>query len=467
MKRLLVIILAGLVIGGAAGMPDRSSAQPPADPMFFFHGDALWRWTEADGFQEIATLPEAQRYRFAPMTSAYLVYQVLTERAAQDATQGVGGGTLPTNLWLMDTATGETTLIAGQPADAATSAAEIARGAPAWSPDGSRLAWTEGVDESALVVYDVAAGTSAVVREGIPSQTLTGTPADIKDWTQTGILFERVEYDENYLPFNAGFTFYGPDGSLIAELPPIASEENAYYLIQTEDGRERFLFMDADGAWLVMDALTGEVQPAPGGTMTRAAIGMADTSLRLDPPVLMDGTDQAQWDVTAPDGTRLTSLSGNYPLLSPSGRQVLYAYNGPTLSIWRSDEEGGPYTLETPWQSFAVTVWGITTYRLERGGAQVIADIHCAGSVLPFRLRGGSPSRVLGDSPNNVRETYHLDSAVLGQIPAGETFDVLAGPQCMEGIAWWYVRYGDLIGWTAEGRDGEYWLAPGPSGPLG
>jgi hypothetical protein len=216
-----------------------------------------------------------------------------------------------------------------------------------------------------------------------------------------------------------------------------------------------------------MDALTGEIRPAPGGVMTRAAIGRADTSLRLDPPVLLDGTDQAQWDVTAPDGRLLTTVSDNYPLLSPSGRQVLYAYNGPTLSIWRSDEEGGSYTLETPWQSFVVTVWGITTYRLERGGAQVIAGTHCAGSVLPFRLRGGYPSRVLGNSPNNVRDTYRLDGAVLGQIPAGETFDVLEGPQCMEGIAWWYVRYGDLIGWTAEGQGDEYWLAPGPSGPLG
>lgn len=466
MKRLLVILLASLVIGGSVGVQNRSFAQSPADPMFFFHGDALWRWTEADGFQAIAALPEAGARYFAPMTSAYLVYQVLTEQAAQDATQGVGGGTLPTNLWLMDTATGDTTLIAGQP-DAAAGGAEVARGAPAWSPDGTRLAWTEGVDESALVVYDVAAGTSAVVREGIPSQTLTGTPAYIKDWTQTGILFERVEFDASFLPYNAGFVFYGPDGSLIAELPPIASEENVYYFIQTEDGREHFLFMDADGAWLTMDALTGEVQPAPGGTMTRVAIGRADTSLRLDPPVLLDGTDQAQWDVYSSDGTLLTSLSGDYPLLSPSGRQVLYAYNGPTLSIWRSDEEGGPYTLETPWQSFAPTVWGITTYRLERGGARVIADIHCAGSVLPFRLRGGSSSLVLGDSPNNVRETYHLDSAVLGQIPAGETFDVLDGPQCMEGIAWWYVRYGDLIGWTAEGQGDEYWLAPGPSGPVG
>jgi hypothetical protein len=199
MKRLLVIILAGLVIGGAVGMPNRSFAQPPVDPMFFLPGDALWRWTEADGFQEIATLPEAQVRYFAPMTSAYLVYQVLTEQAAQDAAQGVGGGTLPTDLWLMDTATGETRLIAGQPADAKTSGAEVARGAPQWSPDGARLAWTEGVDESALVVYDVAAGTSAVVREGIPSQTMVGTPARIKDWTQTGILFERVDYDENYL----------------------------------------------------------------------------------------------------------------------------------------------------------------------------------------------------------------------------------------------------------------------------
>lgn len=463
MKRWVGMLLAILLVGGAVGLQPRAAAQTSVDPMFFFHGDALWRWTEADGFVEVGPLPEAQLHAFAPATSAYLVYQVLTDRAAADAAQGVGGGTLPTNLWLMDTTTGATVLIAGQPADVTTSGVGVARGAPQWSPDGALLAWTEGVDESALVIYDVAAGTSAIVREGIPSQTLVGTPARIEAWTQTGILFENVEFDADYRPQAAGYTFYGADGRLISELPPLPVVENDYDIIQTADGHEAFLFAGADATWLTMDTLTGAVRPAAGGVMTRVALGAAATSLRVDPPTMMDKTDEMQWDVYAPDGTRLTSLVGNYPLLSPSGRQVLYVYDGPTLSIWRSDADGGPYTIELPWHTSALTIWGITAYRLERGGAQVIVGTRCAGSGLPFRLRTGFPSAVLGSDPNNVRDLPGLESEIIGQIPGGAPFDVLEGPHCAAGLAWWYVQAGDLRGWTAEGQGDTYWLAPGPN----
>lgn len=37
---------------------------------------------------------------------------------------------------------------------------------------------------------------------------------------------------------------------------------------------------------------------------------------------------------------------------------------------------------------------------------------------------------------------------------------MLAGPECSGGFAWWQVRYGGQIGWTAEGGDGVYWLEP-------
>jgi len=40
-------------------------------------------------------------------------------------------------------------------------------------------------------------------------------------------------------------------------------------------------------------------------------------------------------------------------------------------------------------------------------------------------------------------------------------FVVLNGPQCgPEGWSWWRVNYNGIIGWTAEGSGGTYWLEP-------
>ena len=53
------------------------------------------------------------------------------------------------------------------------------------------------------------------------------------------------------------------------------------------------------------------------------------------------------------------------------------------------------------------------------------------------------------------------DSQVIGAIPAGASFTVLAGPTCINGYNWWQVNYTGTTGWTAEGENGDYWLNPG------
>lgn len=62
--------------------------------------------------------------------------------------------------------------------------------------------------------------------------------------------------------------------------------------------------------------------------------------------------------------------------------------------------------------------------------------------------------------PPGFRSQPNSSAALLGQIPAGERFTVLDGPICANSIAWWVVRFDGLEGWTAEGADGDYWLAP-------
>src|SRR5712692_2357101 len=74
-----------------------------------------------------------------------------TAQLAVDAIKrvgSIGGGDLPANLWLMDTATGATTRITDQPDGAAFQQTGVAdryviRSTPTFSPDSQMLAWTE------------------------------------------------------------------------------------------------------------------------------------------------------------------------------------------------------------------------------------------------------------------------------------------------------------------------------------
>lgn len=82
---------------------------------------------------------------------------------------------------------------------------------------------------------------------------------------------------------------------------------------------------------------------------------------------------------------------------------------------------------------------------------------------LPARLSISVQGRVgAGGIPNLVRDQPGSSGNVLSQIPPGDVFTVLDGPRCslLDKIVWWQVNYNGLVGWTAEGKDGDYWLEP-------
>ncbi len=85
--------------------------------------------------------------------------------------------------------------------------------------------------------------------------------------------------------------------------------------------------------------------------------------------------------------------------------------------------------------------------------------VQCPG-FLASRLTVGRLGRVIPGSSNNFRAQPSLSGSILGQIPGGASFTVVAGPQCVSNLAWWQVNYNGVIGWTAEGRSNVYWLEP-------
>lgn len=79
---------------------------------------------------------------------------------------------------------------------------------------------------------------------------------------------------------------------------------------------------------------------------------------------------------------------------------------------------------------------------------------------LPGRLVIGKQGRVTPGLANRLRADASYASAVIGRIPAGGVFDVLAGPKCDGSSNFWQVTYAGVTGWTSEGYNGEYWLEP-------
>lgn len=87
----------------------------------------------------------------------------------------------------------------------------------------------------------------------------------------------------------------------------------------------------------------------------------------------------------------------------------------------------------------------------------------CSGAPAN-RLTPGQQGRVTPGLPNVLRAQPRRgwDSTVLGYIPGGGVFTVLNGygPQCGDGMWWYYVSYNGTAGWTPEGQFGVYWTEP-------
>jgi uncharacterized protein YraI len=81
----------------------------------------------------------------------------------------------------------------------------------------------------------------------------------------------------------------------------------------------------------------------------------------------------------------------------------------------------------------------------------------------PSMLMPGRKGRVSTSSAssNRVRSAPGTAGTKIGEIPAGGYFDVLAGPKCVDGLAWFQVHAENGVeGWMAEGTADEYWVQP-------
>jgi hypothetical protein len=126
------------------------------------------------------------------------------------------------------------------------------------------------------------------------------------------------------------------------------------------------------------------------------------------------------------------------PVCASDGRWW-WEINYQGVTGWTAEGEGSSYWVE-PYSTAVLSCPGFMQSRLTPGGYGRV-------TTWPYL-------------PNRVRATPTYGAIVLGQIPPGAVFQVISGPHCGQNTAWWQVSYNGIIGWTAEGDSGIYWLEP-------
>jgi len=132
----------------------------------------------------------------------------------------------------------------------------------------------------------------------------------------------------------------------------------------------------------------------------------------------------------------------------------------PTLSVTAATAPPTPTALVLPaltLGSGTATDVPIATLPPVTPLAGSVIGVNCLGAP-PSRLTVGSTAHVTAGDPNDLRSTPGGQS--IAKIPGGAAFNVLAGPTCANGIAWWQVSYNGQVGWTAEGQGSTYYLEP-------
>ncbi len=459
----LVVLLSGAML-----------AQPtaPETPLVYVDGDIyVWNGSTVNPIT-------GSGYAFDPVVSpdgeqlAFVEYSRITLEFLAEA-GGFGGGALPTDLYLYDYASGRVTPLTQQPRGASLDDPDtetIARGVPVWSPDGSALAWSEliftstGI-ESFLVVYDDVDRTVTRIA-ALPQQYGIPTPLQLA-WGEMGIVVWSAtlnasdEIEDILLIFDT-------DGVQTASIQVLPRDDgsdfiNNFLLVEWQ-GNEFIAVIFGSSEVVLYTPLELGSTIAPGVLQRYSLLNPGGVGLNLFP----EGDFGSPFVAEIADGSG-TILPVGYTFsgiaLSPLADR--YAYGTGEDGVVVTDGRGFETLIPAVGDGFvSAVVWGPTAWRINETftpSSSEAADL-LAGCDLTPRLEIGGEGFVLPGPANRLRTNPNTDSAIITNIPGEAFFFVTEGPVCAQGFVWWEVIYNEQVGWTAEGTDGQYYVAPAPAG---
>jgi hypothetical protein len=223
--------------------------------------------------------------------------------------------------------------------------------------------------------------------------------------------------------------------------------------------------------WLIMLMLLFAVSVAAAQTPEARDAVFADLSRRVGQTITL--TSLTSWTWNFGPYTYITGLGNGCPTApatSPTStgdwQRFGITYQGVTYEYVISDNLQFIYlcneaTLLTPAASTpTLPIPSVPT------AVVTTAPVGSRNCSLPTRLTKGGRANITPGDPNWVHNEPRRDASKIGEIPGGSEVVVVDGPQCdtASSMNYWLVRYttptGLLIGWTAEGLNGDYWLEP-------
>ena len=275
---------------------------------------------------------------------------------------------LPANIAVFDASTGNTVTIAAQPEDASLLVEgvpdkAIVRSAPAWSPDGTRIAWTEfdfGTDVSRLMIYDLTSGTTSALIPEIFASITQGRSPEVRWGNHIFIINLSADEagDQTYLIVS--------ETGVIESTPRIAPVPDDYVLdffpVEGESQTYVGLFY-ASGRWTILDGRTGVGVPFPD---VPHLVNLQNPETSLHPRFDITPDMGMFWELL--DTTMAFTGSPSRVTLSPDGQAAAFigypTFNG--AAIWSADnitEIPNTGDSENEFEVGAI-LWGATVWQI-------------------------------------------------------------------------------------------------------